>query len=78
MKDINIYKIHDTDLEEYSQYIVTSKPCKELIKEAILVWQDDVYCEDWDNIFDCIETFLSHAHIDYKWVKFDDNNTINF
>ena len=79
MKKPYIYKIHDTDLEEYSQYIITSEECFDIIQNAIGDWYDeDCQHDDCDNIFDCVEKYLEKNNIQFAWFEFNDKNTINF
>lgn len=79
LDNVFVYKIHDTDLEEYSQYLVATKECAEIIDEAVGLWYDnDCDVVGCDNMFECIDMKLDKNHISYKWFKFDDDNTINF
>lgn len=74
------YKIKDTEDDEYSDYLATDSECKMLIENAVNYYYD--YPDDdgvgGTNVFDYIEYFLRTHDINFKWIRFDDMNIIEF
>jgi hypothetical protein len=75
-----IYKIKDTDDDTYSEYIQTDKEAKAIIENAVENWisyPDDEYINA-NNVYECIEKFLTIHEIQFEWIYFNDANIIEY